>query len=82
VPSSFAFVPADQGARIFIDGGVFSDSGNTDITATDAAGLLAPGTMTLTVLPPDSIATLSTGRLAFLALALALTGLWLARLRR
>lgn len=84
LPSGFTFSPADQGVRTFANGAVFRTLGVQTITVTDAAGVLAPGRLTLTVtgIASQQIPTISPEMMAFFALALALTGLWLARLRR
>jgi hypothetical protein len=51
LPSDFSFLPANQGLRVFADGAVLRTPGSQTITATDAAGILATGTLTLTVTP-------------------------------
>jgi hypothetical protein len=83
LPSDFTFSPADQGVRTFANGAVLRTPGVQTITVTDAAGMLAPGTLTLTVTGTASqpVPTISLEMKALLAAVLALTGLWLARLK-
>jgi hypothetical protein len=82
LPSSYTFVLADGGTKVF-SGVVLRTAGSQTIAGTDPVNELS-GSLTLTVSgqASPSVPALSAGMMAFLALALALTGLWLARLRR
>ena len=82
LPPTYTFVLADGGTKGF-SGVALRTAGSQTITGTDPVnGLSGSVTLTVTEEASLSVPTLSTGTRAFLALALALTGLWLARLRR
>lgn len=79
LPLSYTFVQADGGSKGFT--ATLRTPGSQTITATDLAnGLSGSVTLTVTGQAPASVPTLSAGMKALLVLALALTGLWAARL--
>lgn len=81
LPSSYTFVPADEGGKGF--SAILRTLGNQTITVSDVAGGLVPGTLTMTVTGQSTAAVpaLSGGVKMFFAVALAALGIWLLRLR-
>jgi hypothetical protein len=83
LPANFAFVLPDHAVRTFDNGAVLRTPGTQTITVTDPAGLLLPGSLTLTVIGTVSpaVPTMSTGVKALFAVLLTLIGFCFARLR-
>jgi hypothetical protein len=82
LPPSYSFVPADRGRKAFT--AILRTQGDQTITVSDPASGLIPGTLVMTVTAPaeaQAIPSGSTGMKILLVLALALSGIWLSRLR-
>jgi len=82
LPPDYAFAPSDQGGKGFI--AILRTPGPQTITVTDPVNNRISGTLTMTVTgqAAKDVPALSGAAKLFLALALALSGLGLARLRR
>ena len=80
LPSSFTFSPNDVGEK-FLYGAVLRTVGVQTITVTDAANVLALDSIALTVTAPVAVPTISVGMKVLFAALLAITGLFLARLK-
>jgi hypothetical protein len=81
-PSSYTFLPADHGVHVFLNAFALRTLGDQTIMATDVAGQLASGSLTLTVVlgvPPEPIPSLTTGGVLVFGVALVIAGGFLAR---
>ena len=84
LPSSFTFTPANEGSTRGGFTTILRTPGNQTITVTDASGRLLPASFVMTVTgpaPTESVPTVSAWMRVLLAAALALSGLFLVRLR-
>jgi hypothetical protein len=82
LPASYTFVSADGGTKAFI-GVALQTIGNQTITGTDpVSGLSGSVTLVVTGQVSASVPLLSAWMKAVLGFVLALTGVWLARLKR
>jgi hypothetical protein len=81
LPQPYTFVPADEGGRAFT--AILRRTGPQTITVVDANGILAPGTLVMTVTgvssPSVEVPTLVPRLQLLLALLLGGAGLWLSR---
>ena len=81
LPATYSLVQSDGGRRGF--SAILRTPGVQQITVTDAANVLAPGTLTVTVtgpLVPEPIPVSVSVKIA-LALGMAISGFWILRIR-